>query len=212
MPGLREQRGRRLKVEKARDFRRFVVAMAALDDVFGDARGLSETRTEVYFRALADLDIAQFERGVESMCKDRVYPSFPKPAEIKETVHGNKADNAILAWDKVLRGIIEVGPYPTVQFDDPVIHSAIEAMGGWEQICNMETGEARFIQKEFERLYLAYQHKAEHPQLLPGLVDTANVPRGYDPQKVVWIGGPETMAVQIRKGGAEIGKANQDCR
>jgi len=55
----------------------------------------------------------------------------------------------VIAWtEKVRKAIVSVGAYQSVQFDDPAIHSCIELMGGWSELCATRTDELKWKQKE----------------------------------------------------------------
>ena len=63
---------------------------------------------------------------------------FPKPVELKEMRGPYKElefDQAALAWTEVDNAARTIGNYQSVQFSDPVIHSVIQAMGGWHELC-----------------------------------------------------------------------------
>ncbi len=55
---------------------------------------------------------------------------FPTSAHLIRQLRGTAEEQATLAWEKVKRAI---GTSP-MRFDDPVIHYAIERMGGWGRL------------------------------------------------------------------------------
>lgn len=63
----------------AHDRERFAGILASLSLIFG--RDLDRTTAEVYFRALADLSIAEVSDGAECCIRELTY--FPKPGEIR---------------------------------------------------------------------------------------------------------------------------------
>ena len=68
----------------------------------------------------------------------------------------------------------------SVKFDDPVIHSVIESMGGWEALCSIENAEMKWKRKEFENLYPIMAKREAHPDRLIGMCDRQNLARGFD--------------------------------
>ena len=83
-----------------------------------------------------------------------------------------------------------IGNYQSVQFDDPVIHSTVEAMGGWQQFCSMLTEEEKWKVREFERLYvvISARQSANHPKYLPGTHEIINGAYGREIEPPVFIG------------------------
>ena len=72
-----------------------------------------------------------------------------------------------------------IGNYGSVEFDDPVIHSVIEAMGGWVQFQNVHVNEWKWRRTEFERLYAVKEKLKDHPTYCPGLFEIQNGARGF---------------------------------
>ena len=109
---------------------------------------------------------AAFKRAVNE-CR-----FFPKPADLVGFISADtgKDDQPKLAWAKVDQSVRKHGPWSNVQFDDPVIHSVIEAMGGWSKLCSCTNDEWVWRQKDFEELYPLMAKKPEHPRLLGGSI------------------------------------------
>jgi hypothetical protein len=105
---------------------------------------------------------------------------FPKPAEFLEHLEARREDRAAVAWLDVVATLKRFGNYQSVRFADSVIHSAIEAMGGWVRFGLMEEKERTWKQKEFERLYqvIAARH-GSHPPYLAGICEIENAAGGY---------------------------------
>ena len=99
---------------------------------------------------------------------------FPKPAELLEFVNGDTGDRSLLAWEKVRKAIVSVGAYQSVRFDDPAIHSCIELMGGWPELCATRVTELKWKQKEFETAYKVMAKQRTHSEKLCGIVETQN--------------------------------------
>jgi len=178
-----------------KDKREFAAKMAALSEVFDDGKEISKFKMDVYFKSLERFSIEQISNAISAMITGRVYPSFPKPAEIIQEINGRKEDVAALAWVEVVKTLKHTGTYESVQFADPVIHSAIDAMGGWIKLGDMTEDEEKWKAKEFERLYSIMANRGNHPQYLIGIVERDNGANGYDHErKPVLIGSPGTPA------------------
>ena len=77
---------------------------------------------------------------------------------------------ATLAWEETVKIVNRIGGFDSVQFDDHIIHSVIEVMGGWTQLCydlyNINEEEKKYKQREFRRLYFVLSSKKKHPGFL----------------------------------------------
>lgn len=88
---------------------------------------------------------------------------FPKPAEIRERIKGpaitqaSLEEEAEVALGKAWEAIHSVGRYRSVVFDDPAIHLAIEALGGWGCFCDGPDNSAR--RRDFCRQYVAQRKR-----------------------------------------------------
>jgi len=153
------------------DKRKFGELMITMADVFDPKGTISPFKTEIYFRVLSGKPIEAIERAIIEIIKTRKFHSFPKPAELLELIDGKNEDRAILAWVCVREAIGSIGGYESVAFDDPVINKVIETMSGWVELCNTETKEMTWKQKEFERVYILMDRREHtgYPKSLPGI-------------------------------------------
>jgi len=143
----------------------FKTYMTTLGELFN--RDLSDPLKDIYWEALKpylDGDCEEAFKKSVSSCK-----FFPKPAELIEFM-GNVSggDQAALAWTEVDKAVRTVGNYSSVKFSDPVIHSVIQAMGGWHDLCQCSNEEFKWKRIEFEKLYPTMVKKGEHEQYLLG--------------------------------------------
>lgn len=158
----------------------FARVMMALSEVFDGGREPNPLKVELYFQALKEFRIEEVKEASVIMMKTRVYPSFPKPAEIIHEINGTEEDWATNAWLTVIGAIRRHGSYESVSFDDKVIHSVIEAMGGWPQLCQTRDDDMKWRQKDFEGLYRVISRRdGQHPGHLPGLIEMDNRAKGY---------------------------------
>lgn len=144
------------------DRQAFAVLMLGLGETYGEP--VSEARMEIYFAALADLDLDAVQAAVTIHAKAVKF--FPRPAEIREAVSGSTDDRAALAWNAVLQLVRRVG-YPgtdgrgkaPVFPDRATERAALELYGGWSALCThlpADGPELLGIAKNFKAAYAAY--------------------------------------------------------
>jgi hypothetical protein len=152
-------------------FKELMTALCELHD-----KKLSQTLTDIYWESLNQFTNEQ----CETVFKELILTSrfFPKPADFMEILKGKKEHNATIAWIEVLNAIKRIGNYESVKFADPVIHSVLQVMGGWDQLAEtMTTDEEKWKQKEFEKLYQVMERRGNHPTYLPGTCENNNTPQ-----------------------------------
>jgi len=152
---------------------KFKEYMATLCELYD--RQISKLLTDLYWKILEPFTDEQCEEAF----KEIIYSCrfFPKPADFLDVLQGKKQHQATAAWLKVLNAVARIGNYQSVKFSDPVIHSVINAMGGWPQLCMMSNDEVKWKQKEFERLYEVLSERGgKHPEYLPGASEMSNTP------------------------------------
>ena len=139
-------------------------------------KAITKTLIEIYWVSLESFNDSDVELAFKRLIATVKF--FPKPAEIIEAISGPQNSVALSAWVAVSWAIEHVGGYNSIRFgQDPVIHSVIEAMGGWPDLCNISSKEMVWKQREFERLYQmlsGHQQRAKHPEYLCGLVELEN--------------------------------------
>lgn len=156
---------------------KFKEYMATICELFD--KSLSKLLTDLYWKVLEPYTDEQCEKAF----KEIIYSSrfFPKPADFIEAIEGTKKDRATEAWLDVLETIKRVGNYQSIRFADASIHSVVNAMGGWPELCRMTGDEVKWKQKEFERLYeVIGANGGGHPDYLPGTCEIENFRNGYD--------------------------------
>lgn len=127
---------------------------------------------------------------------------MPKPADVIRAIQGTASDAALIAWGKVIGTVRRHGSYADVVFDDPKIMQAIEQMGGWVRLCEMQESEEHWRQKDFTAIYRAVDG-ATHPRVLFGRFSLHNVPLGYEAGKPVLIGNQERALAILESGRAQ---------
>jgi hypothetical protein len=133
----------------------------------------------------------------------------PKVADIVRLLEGTAEDKAALAWGKALEAAQRVGAYSDVVFDDPVIHAAIEDLGGWPKFCRVETKDLSYLQHRFCESYRAYSERGsfEYPRRLCGDRSSDDVyrMRGLEPPKPCVVG-DKAAARMVYKHGSTCGQ------
>jgi len=174
------------------EFSKFMLMIA---EIFG--KTLSEALTEVYWETLKPFTDEQCKKAFGILITSSQF--FPKPVDLLEKIHGNQGEKAIIAWEKTYKAIRQVGSYESVKFDDPAIHSTIELMGGWVELCKMKTDEAKWKQLEFEKIYKVMVKKDKHPESLAGRVEIENSARGFNDNvpKQIFIGGEGALKQKL---------------
>jgi hypothetical protein len=159
---------------------RFASLMKAHGETFGNTAP-SKEKMEIYFRALSEFTIEQMDEAIIHIIKTRkITSTFPVPGEISEAIGGDVGSAAIIALDKAEKAAATHGSYKSVQFDDPVIHMVITAMGGWYKFCCPaaygDPQDWHWKAKEFKSIYETFSRRqtADCPTVLYGLSDTNN--------------------------------------
>lgn len=167
---------------------------------------VTDFQLDVWWAALQKYDYAPvadaFSRYVGA--PDASSRFLPKPADIALLLDGSRVDNAALAWAKVEKSIARVGGYQTTVFDDAVIHSVIDRMGGWVKLCMVTVEELPFKRSEFLSQYKAVKSlpRFDYPPSLMGMHDLENVGKGYKAKAPVMIGN-EAACMAVLDGGSD---------
>jgi hypothetical protein len=149
-------------------FKEYMTLICELHD-----KVLSDMMKDLYWKVLDPF----MDEQCEAAFKEIIYSSkfFPKPVDFLEILKGKKTDRATEAWIEVLGAVKHIGNYESVRFADPVIHSVLQVMGGWERLAStLLTDEEKWKQKEFERLYQVMERRGNHPTYLPGTCEMQN--------------------------------------
>lgn len=169
-----------------KEFTKILIMVAELFD-----KDLSENLINLYFHALKDLDISKIKTASSNLIKSATF--FPKPVDFRNAIIGNVDDKSIEAWTKALNA---KNKYNSVKFDDPAIHSAIEAMGGWIKFCTMEDyKEESWQMKDFTKIYKSVAGRGGHIEYLSGMSELENGARGHSDfiPKIIQVGSIEKV-------------------
>lgn len=184
------------------DKRRFALAIHALAEYYG--KPMSDGVLSLYWQGLDGYDINVIESAIGKHLRNPDNGTWmPKIADIIKMIEGNTADMAVVAWKKVIDAISRVGQYQSIAFDDPLIHAAIDGIGGWPALCQLPETELVFVQKRFEQIYRGYRSRGEtpvYPRYLVGVSEIQNAGSGYKPSPPRLVGNQERAALVVRNG------------
>jgi hypothetical protein len=148
----------RKKMNKQSDYKAFIEILSIMAQYYNVEK--SKAVLNLYWETLNNLTIEQFKiRANELVKTNKFFPAISEFLEIE-----NKDEKGIKAWQKVLYAFKVIGCYKSVQFDDPVIHSAIEMLGGWRRFNEMTIEERKWAEKDFYKYYSALSNKSDHPK------------------------------------------------
>lgn len=153
---------------------------------------ISKAKLEIYFDVLRRFELSDVKTAITAHLNNPESGRFvPKPADIILHIDGGTQTRALNAWTKVERAIRCVGHYPSVVFDDSLIHAVVADMGGWCKINAVSNKELPFLAKEFQNRYQGYSLRGQvpdYPRRLIGLEESHNEKSGFTSQPPVFIG------------------------
>jgi hypothetical protein len=140
---------------KTSDMPRFAELLYQLGKDYG--KEISESSSENYWNTWKCFEWADVKKAVEKHLGDPDTAKFmPKPGDIVRWIVGSSETRALQAWSKVTSAISRVGSYESVIFDDLIIHSVIDVLGGWIKLCQSKTDNFPFIARDFQKHYIAF--------------------------------------------------------
>ena len=168
------------------DFEEFLRLMFDVAELY-DKQKPTAGAMKHYFAALSQLTLEEVRGALSYHVKASKF--FPRPSEILAHVQGSAEDRARAAWRRVVGAMIKVGTWSSVHFDDPAIHYALEQMGGWESLGNMETKDLPFREKDFIHWYSCADRSHigadDVPWALMGRVERQNLHSGHELPPVI---------------------------
>lgn len=155
-------------------FKQYIATLCELHD-----KAISQLLIDLYWKILEPFTDEQCESAFKELILSSKF--FPKPVDFREIIIGKQSNKATEAWLDVVDAVARIGNYKSIKFSDVIIHSVINAMGGWQQLCLVESKDMKWKQKEFERLYeVISQNSGKHPDYLVGLHEQENFRIGND--------------------------------
>lgn len=184
------------------DRQRFSIYLLGCSEYYGKPVGKGVI--ELYWQGLQQYDMDAIEGAIQRHMQSPDTGQFmPKIADIVRMISGTSADAALIAWSKVDSAVRRVGPYASVVFDDPIIHRALEDMGGWIALGTKTDDEWPFVAKEFENRYRGYRSRGEipaHRGKMLGIAEAENMKNGYAVPPPTLIGDPAKAQVVLEGG------------
>ena len=183
------------------DKRVFRDVMTATLDLYGKTASAPVLR--LWWASLEPYTIEEVRFGFTKYVRSPDNGTFPpKPADIIRMIEGTAGDRGMLAWGRVQDAIKRVGGYRSVAFDDPIIHSVIEDMGGWPALCSTETDQMQFRSAEFAKRYRAHAERGieAHEPYLIGRSEASNRMNGHKAEPPMLIGDAAKAALIVQQG------------
>lgn len=135
----------------------------------------TESRLDIYRTLLNDIPENLFIDGINKMLRERIYPSIPTPADIRNYCIGSIEEGIELriakAVGSIRKAVTKYGGYKTVAFDDPIIHRIIKDYGTWYEFCTLsQEALENFLKFEVPKAYKIYAKNkiADIPLFLTG--------------------------------------------
>ncbi len=116
----------------------------------------TEMAIEAYRIGLEGISVEQLRKATTIAIKTKKF--MPSAAELRELAgEMSIEDRAVLAFDALNRAIDRHHYIKSVDFDDRAINASVNALGGWEAICDTPMSEWHsFFRKRFMETYTAF--------------------------------------------------------
>jgi len=160
-------------------FKELMATLSVIHD-----KPLTDSLISIYWAVLKEYEIDELKKGFRRAVEECKF--FPKPSDLVELMNESVSDRALIAFNKLKNAIEDHGHTTSVAFDDPAIHSVVEEMGGWLDICSWLRDELPFKRQEFERWYKICIRRENHPAYLPG---------SYEAENRAWLDDPTRGAI-----------------
>lgn len=189
---------------EAQNRRRFNEMLGVFFGYYGEE--LTAPVAELYWLGLNQFDADVIERSFAKHMQDPKSGQFrPKVADIiRQIVDAAGGDAGLRAWTALVRAMSRVGQYQSIEFEDSVTGSVVEAMGGWPALCRTDEDEWPFVRNEFVRRYEGHLTRGEVParKRLSGVCEHTNSAQGFlDP---TWADGVAPAILARRDGRFEV--------
>ncbi|MEW5832158.1 MAG: DUF6475 domain-containing protein [Campylobacterota bacterium] len=150
----------------------FLAKMTMLGEMYD--KKITDALLDGYWMVLCDMSDEEFVGSIKAILSGRKFASLPKPAEILDFAKPDLESIATIAWSDVERAIYKAGKYESVSFEDRVVNSVIDALGGWVFVCSQDISEMKWLKKEFVKLYSIHSKREDHPTHLIGIAEREN--------------------------------------
>lgn len=143
---------------------------------------IDKNTLNIWKQLLDDITDNDFYFAILQICREvkEFYPTTNLIALVREQITEKIEDRAMIVWGIVVKIMAQRGAYLSVKFDDPIIHSVIEMMGGWPEFCHIPIDQ--WMRKEFINAYISLSknsNHSNHPKYLKGIFEIENRFKGY---------------------------------
>ena len=139
---------------ESQDWQAFCDIIRASDEVTA-GRTRNVLALGMMFRVLERYSLADIARAVDEHIRRNKFAVTP--ADIIQTLEGDSADRAAVAWTSFLRALDRYGYYDSVRFPEPAYHYVVQQLGGWERLSHewhdLTERDLQFRRSEWCRLY-----------------------------------------------------------
>jgi hypothetical protein len=153
---------------------KFVEMITGLAEALGSE--MSVAKLSIYENSLKRFTDEQIQSAINLAAS--TFKFFPKPRELIELIEGKKEDQATLAWEALLDTMKHVGAYQSVLFEDGRIARAVNLMGGWQNLCQSEEKNLKFLRNDFMKIFSSMPVDTE-PEVLDGIGNLQASAHGY---------------------------------
>ena len=144
----------------------------------------TQTKSLLWWNLFRGYSLRDVEKAVLShiACPDYGM-HMPKPANIMKFISGTTKqleqavdDKAEIAWHVILGEIRRIGSYGSLKMEDKQALAAVQAIGGWKNLCGLTIDKMTWAHKEFIAAYQNYERAdlAALPNKLPGRIHLEN--------------------------------------
>ena len=114
---------------------------------------------QAYLMGLVDLPTEKIRAAVITAMRAEQF--MPTVATLRRLAGAELSteSRAVVAFDALSNAVVRHGAYTSVRFDDPILNTTVQSLGGWVRIC--ETSEAEWDSHFRHRFMAAYRGNLE---------------------------------------------------
>ncbi len=130
----------------------FIKTFTVLMEIYNT--NFSEATINIYYEILKDVPVKDFEISVKKILTERVFTTFPKPAEFLQIIYGKKEEQEeLIVSEAVSKFRLCLKKGGAIKTDDRKLVWAISRMGGWEYVRKIDINKIDFAVIEFKKIY-----------------------------------------------------------
>ncbi len=122
---------------------------------------LTRDNVDGYHLMLADIPLEDAKPKLLTILME--HPTFPPSAPaLRNALIGTPSDQTGIpdyaaAWDEVMALVVFPGYYGTPRYSHPLIKRAVDAMGGWQTMCSLDTNDLPTVRAQFRDMYRSFR-------------------------------------------------------